>query len=79
MFGEENRVASLQADPPDVVLLVHKDTSEYGFRFCGQDYGRKLGTWITAEYRGVQVIGAPPLQDNRFGIMLLERKDREGS
>ncbi|MCH8851286.1 MAG: hypothetical protein IID41_01385 [Planctomycetes bacterium] len=74
LFGEQNMLESLQADPPDFAMVVHKDTSvSYGVRFFGWDYGQRIFAWIESEYCPVSSIGAPPLQDERFGIVLLER------
>jgi hypothetical protein len=60
--------------PPDWIALVHKDTSEYGYRFFGRDYGRGFGSWIRTDYDPVTLIGAMPLQSEQFGILLLRRK-----
>lgn len=80
IFGEDKILASFESDPPDFIFLVHQDGSEFGPRFFGRDYARKIGTWITADYHSLEpLIGAPPLQDNRFGILLLERNDRDRS
>lgn len=75
LFGEERMLAAFRANPPDVVVITHKDTSEYGYRFFGVDYARELGAWLRAEYQAVQVFGDPPLQPNsRFGAAVLVRK-----
>jgi 4-amino-4-deoxy-L-arabinose transferase-like glycosyltransferase len=73
IFGEDRILASFEARPPDFVLLVHKDTSEFGYRFFGRDYGQVVGAWIHREYRGVTLIGEEPLRDDRYGIALLRR------
>lgn len=74
LFGEERILAAFQAAPPDVVVITHKDTSEYGYKFFGVDYARQLGAWLRAEYRAVQVFGDPPLQpQSRFGAAVLVR------
>ena len=76
LFDEERIVESFQAHPPDLIALVHKDTLEMGFQFFGRDYGLKLGDWIAANYRPWSpscLIGAMPLQDDKFGILLLEK------
>jgi hypothetical protein len=73
-FGEAAVLATFQAHPPDLIALVHQDTSAYGPRFFGRDYGQTLAGWIYSHYGLVCLIGAPPLRDNRFGIALLRRK-----
>ena len=74
-YGEERILAALEAAAPDYVALVHKDTREYGVRFFGHDYGRRLYAWMRRNYREVAVFGARPLRDQRFGIALLRRRD----
>lgn len=75
LFGEARMLEAFRAAPPDVVVITHKDTSEYGYRFFGVDYARELGAWIRAEYQAVQVFGDPPLQQgSRFGAAVLVRK-----
>ncbi len=75
LFGEERMLAAFRAAPPDVVVITHKDTSEYGYRFFGVDYARELGAWLRSEYQAVQVFGDPPLQPgSRFGAAVLVRK-----
>jgi len=76
VFGEERMLAAFQARPPDYVVLVHKDTSEYGPRFFGRDYGRTLYEWIRENYHPISRIGAQPLQTDQFGILLLEASGR---
>jgi hypothetical protein len=75
MFGEERMLEALKKSPPDYVFLVHKDTSEFGERFFGRDYGRQIIAWIEENYRQQPLpmldLGAEPLRDEHFGIRLL--------
>jgi hypothetical protein len=73
VFKEDPMLDAFEGHPPDYVALVSLDTSEFGPRFFGRDYGRKLGEWIRANYHTVSLFGAVPLQDGRFGIALLQR------
>ncbi len=74
MFGEERIVADLDARPPDLVLLVHKSTAEYGLPWFGKDYGRAIAAWVRARYRPGALLGDEPLmQGSRFGMRVLER------
>lgn len=71
LFGEDSFVRDLEQNPPDVVLLVHKDTSDYGAQFFGRDYGRTLGGWIGARYEPVALFGSLPFTDARFGVVAM--------
>jgi hypothetical protein len=73
MFGEARIVADLSAHPPDLVLLVHKSTAEYGLPWFGKDYGSAIAAWVRARYRPGPLLGDEPLmQGSRFGMRLLE-------
>lgn len=74
-FGESEMMSALATHPADYVAIVHKDTTEYGARFFGRDYGRQFMEWVEARYRTVNTFGAEPLQNEEFGIRLLERRD----
>jgi hypothetical protein len=74
IFGEEAILASLREHPPDWIVLVHKDTSEFGTPFFGRDYARSIGLWVSQNYRDVRQILDRPLQDNKFGILFLRRR-----
>lgn len=72
LFGEETMLAVLRTRPPSAVLLVHKDTSEYGLPLFGRDYGRALAAWVAERFRPAATWGAQPLvHPQRFGIQLL--------
>jgi hypothetical protein len=74
-YGEKNILSAFQKNPPDYVVLVHKDTSEYGVDFFGQTeaYGLKTMQWINANYSPVYLIGNEPLRDDKFGIQFFKR------
>jgi hypothetical protein len=75
-FGEERMAAPYRASPPDYILLVHRETAEYGLRFFGQEkgYGKEMLEWIQANYSPVHLIGAEPLQTGDFGIKIYKKK-----
>jgi hypothetical protein len=79
MFGDEAVTRALQASPPDLVVLVHRDTLEYGVPFFGRDYARGLFEWIRANYQPIKlwsvVPGQRPLEPGtQFAVAVLERK-----
>jgi len=72
LFGEAAWVRALRGSPPQVICIVHKDTSEYGLPRFGEDYGRAVRAWIDEHYRVVAQLGDPPLKPGTvFGIRIL--------
>jgi hypothetical protein len=76
LYGEDAICEAYKKNPPDFIVLVHKDTSEFGFQFFGEHYARRLRDWIGANYRPVLLAGKMPFQPKNYGMFLLERKDR---
>jgi hypothetical protein len=72
-YGQDAIEQAFTTHPPDFILLVHKDTSEFGSRFFGKDYAQDLFRWIEREYDAVATWYGVPLQDDRFGVRLLQR------
>lgn len=76
MYGQPRIIAALSQARPDYILLVHKDTTEYGVRFFGQaGFGQQVNDWVEANYRPVETLGARPFTDERFGVQILQRRD----
>jgi hypothetical protein len=74
-FGEAELLGSLQREPPPLILLVHRETSEFGPRFLGLDYGLRIAGWISERYQPVGQVGDPPLRPgSRFGMTVLRRR-----
>ena len=75
VFGEQRMVEDLKARPPDYVILVPKDTSEWGVGPFGADarYGQQIMHWVNQHYEPIVVIGNEPFQRNDFGIKILKR------
>jgi len=85
LFGEETILAALRATPPDIVVLTHKNTAEYGFPWFGRDYGQTLLRWVLENYEPAALLGDPPLglvlpgepplsRASVFGIRIFVRK-----
>ena len=74
MFGEDKILASFVANPPDYVVYIHKDTSQFGVRYFGQDYAQKMHAWVLANYNVVGRIGPPPFTSPDGGILVFARK-----
>ena len=79
MFGEQSVLAALQLSPPDAVVLVHKDTSEYGLPLFGRDYGAAIYAWVRAHYEPARLwtveAGQRPLEPGtKHAVALLKRR-----
>ncbi len=75
-FGEDAMLASLRAQPPDVIALVHRGHREFGVAPFGVDprYGRGLLDWVRDAYERVERIGPEPFGADGFGVVLLRRR-----
>ncbi len=76
VFGQTNMTASFIERAPDYVILIHRDTSEFGVKFFGQDkrFGLDLMRWIRQNYETTLLIGEEPLQSPSFGLKIMKRK-----
>jgi hypothetical protein len=76
IFGEDAMTSALARRPPDYVLLVDKDTSEFGVGAFGVDprYGQRIMAWVTSHYDRVTIIGSQPFRGRGFGIEILKRR-----
>jgi hypothetical protein len=80
MFGEDRILEAFRAHPPDLVVIAHKDTREYGVGFFGRGYGRELHRFVSQHYQPVARFGDPPLAaTSRFGAILYERRARSAT
>jgi hypothetical protein len=72
--GENVMLRAFEMAPPDYILVVHKDTAEYGVPFFGADprYGQAIMEWVGRRYRTVEVIGRQPLREGGYGIAILK-------
>ncbi len=75
LFDEDRIIDAFAAAPPDWIIAVHKDTSEYGFPFFGRDYAQALWNWIQANYETFHQIGPAPFHDDQFGVVFLRRRE----
>ncbi len=75
VWGEEAVTAAFRRHPPDWIVLIHKDTSEFGARFFGRDYLGGLGALVASRYEPVARWGEEPFSGEGFGVKLLKRKE----
>ena len=74
IFGKAQILAAFKRMRPDFMVLIHKDTTEYGVGYFGRDpnYGKGLMDWIKRHYTEVWRAFQEPLTDGRFGIKMLK-------
>ena len=74
-FGEQKMLATYKENPPDYIVLVERDSSEYGMKYFGQQkgYGFDVMQWVNTNYEPVELIGSEPLKNGAFGIEILKR------
>ena len=67
-------VEDLKARPPDYVMMVHNNPSEFGVAPFGTDprFGKQIMGWVNRHYEPVVLIGSEPLQSRNFGIKILK-------
>jgi 4-amino-4-deoxy-L-arabinose transferase-like glycosyltransferase len=75
-FGEDDVVRSLEARPPDFVVLINKNMSEYGYPQFGHDarYGLRTRRWIDERFESVSLVSKGGRADSDPVIRLLRRK-----
>jgi len=80
MLGEAEIVGSFTRNTPDYIVLVNRDTREYGRKKFGIDYGKKIFDWIRENYVCavcVRPIGARPIQKNFLTVIIARRTKKE--
>lgn len=74
MFGEENLINMIISHKIDYIVVLGRETSLYGPRFFGKDYGIKLFKWIENNFNIEKIIGCPPFSSPEFGIAIYHKK-----
>ena len=75
-YGEDTILDAFIGYSPDYFVITHKNTSEYGVGYFGQDprYGKKIMDWINENYYPVCIFGGEPLRRKKaFGIKVMKR------
>ncbi|MDP9174958.1 MAG: hypothetical protein M3O30_14010 [Planctomycetota bacterium] len=57
MFGEQNVINAFDRHPPDYILVMHVPEDAFGAHDFGRDYGMRLTSWISSNYRRVGRFG----------------------
>jgi hypothetical protein len=73
--GDRVVIRELDANPPSMIALVHRDHREFGVEPFGVDprNGRDLMRWVKQNYTSLGDIGPEPFTSRLFGITILRR------
>ena len=80
VFGQTNMAAAFEKNSPDYVVIIARNTSEFGVGFFGyyRGYGTELMQWIDDHYDRVYPVdstGKPPFGNRPFfGLQILKRR-----
>jgi hypothetical protein len=72
--GEKNIIKEFEDKAVDYIVVFSRDTTEYGARSFGLDYGSEIILWIKDRYEQIKTIGLSPLSPKGFGIAIFKRK-----
>lgn len=81
MYGEERIVAALADSRPDFIILISRDTIEYGVHYLGQGYGDRIFDFVKNGYEDIVRIGDMGFLENStgmgqpLGIVIMRRRD----
>jgi hypothetical protein len=78
MFTEERLLKALKAHPPDLIVGMPRDTTEYGLAQFGRDYNQALNLWVINEYDPMFRISDSLPGAGAFSITVFQRKDLHG-
>jgi hypothetical protein len=74
--GEDEILSSYATHPPDFILLVDRHDAEFGAGRFGRGYARDLMAWLWRNYVETDQVGERPFNaENKFGMLLLQRRD----
>jgi hypothetical protein len=68
--AEERLLATLDSEPPDLIVSIRLDLREWGSRGFGVDYGRRTWSWMSRRYEPIATFGPEEL------VLVLGRRAR---
>ena len=74
LFGEDKMLSEIKAASIDYVIILSRDTSEFGPASFGVDYAKKIQKWIDDNYVPIKQFGAKPYKSTAAGTLILKRK-----
>lgn len=70
----ENIISEMENEKVDYIVLVQRDTAEFGYYIFGKDYGESIWKYILEKYLPYKQFGPFPFTTQDYGIALFKRK-----
>jgi Dolichyl-phosphate-mannose-protein mannosyltransferase len=74
LFGEEKILSEIKSAKIDYIVIISRDTGEFGPASFGVDYAKKIQKWIDDNYVPIKQFGAKPYKSTAAGTLILKRK-----
>lgn len=77
-YGQDRLLGELDADPPELVVVLSRNIQEFGSPVFGFDdaSGRRIVKWIEQRYAIAGQFGGNPLDVRELGVLVLRRNPR---
>lgn len=73
-FGQERIISWLIQYNVDYIIILQRETDEYGYTRFGMDYGKRISSWIYDQYSVVEQFGPAPFTSDEFSAVILKKK-----
>jgi hypothetical protein len=73
LIGEEKIIDRFEKSNIDYVIIVNRETREYGFPYFGVHYGEKINLWIKKHYKLEKLFGPYPFTKPGFSAAIFKK------
>jgi len=74
LFNEDKMLSKIKAAKIDYIVILSRNTKEWGPESFGVDYAKKIQKWINDNYVPVKQFGAKPYASKAVGLLILKKK-----
>jgi hypothetical protein len=78
VIGEDKALSSMITCSPDYIAITDRDTSEFGYKGFGVDYGVNVFAWIKENYKPLEKITGVSDAGWEFNIIISKRMKTKG-
>ena len=77
LFGEDKILSEMKAVKIDYIVILTRETSDFGPTSFGVDYAKKIQKWIDDSYIPIKQFGAKPYASNAVGMLILKKNSKK--